>query len=332
MGVLTDHIREYPDHAVEALEELGVVLRSALKSRKIANPQHLGFTASEWNDRDRDELLIDCYDWSILSKLNGLKDQLKRKPNVDQIIAGNVFKFLSKRQKDANPIRYVSYVNCVAAIEHLAAEGTVFTDSKAIDSDAFIRLVEDQTTESTADSIAKAISNATGWTEVTSLVLERKGDSVPIKHSFVQLIPKLTDEQVFAFFLRSLSDGITAICMQKAVEIRENQTAEKNPKKKTSENRILGLDLGYLDIESGDVSPWIEKLNDLRQKVGSQIKSKKVAARLEQIVDILIETVEQKTDIEQIGWPEIGKRVGISRQRIYEDRDGLIDLLSGDRD
>ena len=126
MGAFTDHIRNYPEDAEAALDDLRTVLNRALESRKIQNPKYLGYTADQWNETDKEDLLLNCYSWAVLDKLNGLTEQLKQKPNVDQLVAGNVWKFLSEQQKQANPIRYVVFVNCAAAVEDLDAVGKAF--------------------------------------------------------------------------------------------------------------------------------------------------------------------------------------------------------------
>lgn len=332
MGVFTDHIRDFPDHAGSAFNELRTVLRRALEQRKIENPEYLGFTATKWNEEDREDLLMGCYEWAILAKLGGLRDQLKRKPNVDQIVAGNVWRFLTEQQKKTNPLRYVVFVNCAASITQLVCSGDVFVNTKKIDNYTFVALKEGETRESLPDLIGKAIANSAEWSDVTTLLINRKGESRPAQKQLSTLIPELAQKQILAFILRSLTDEITAICKQKSVEILENQATTKKSEKKHTGNRIFGLDLGYLDIEGGDPSPWLDKLNDLKQKIDLQTKSKKVAKRLVGIVDYLIELVEQKTDIEKIGWPEIGEHLGIRRQRVYEDRDRLISIMSDNND
>ena len=328
MGAFTDHIRNYPEDAEAALDDLRTVLNRALESRKIQNPKYLGYTADQWNETDKEDLLLNCYSWAVLDKLNGLTEQLKQKPNVDQLVAGNVWKFLSEQQKQANPIRYVVFVNCAAAVEDLDAVGKAFVVADTIDNHTVVKLVELPAEEALSEKIGQAITNNTGWSAVTTLILNRRGSSIPLQKQLIELIPKLTEDEIYSFVMRSLTDEITAICKQKSVESKRNQSLENTSKENSVENRIFELDLGYSSNDPGKVSPWLERLNDLKPRIREEVKSKKVAARLERIVDLLIAMVQNEHGVESIGWPEIGQQLGVQRQRIYEDRDRLMSLIS----
>ncbi|MCP4659891.1 MAG: hypothetical protein GY856_31190, partial [bacterium] len=72
-------------------------------------PSYLGVVGSSWDDGDvLEELLVDCYSFSLADRVKNLQSQMleKKRPNIYGLVVRNIRNFLSDRQRRADPIGY----------------------------------------------------------------------------------------------------------------------------------------------------------------------------------------------------------------------------------
>lgn len=136
-NIFTDYVRqltgtgEPPDRASydEACEHLRAVLVTELRRRGLWNapPRHVGVLARSWRERDAlDELVSDAYVYLFLDRLKSLIDQARVRDSIDGLVVWHVRHFLTKRQRQADPLGYRIYLRLRAAVEKLLECGRLF--------------------------------------------------------------------------------------------------------------------------------------------------------------------------------------------------------------
>jgi chorismate mutase len=114
-----------PEKLFEHLKE---DLRAELKRRCLwmAPPEWLGYPDIEsWNEQGAlDALAFDCYKFAIVTRIRGLRNQLKKKnkDNIDGLISLNIRHFLTEQQEKHDPEGYAVGSNVYNAIQQLIEE------------------------------------------------------------------------------------------------------------------------------------------------------------------------------------------------------------------
>ena len=115
-----------PTYVFEALknDHLAKILRHELNRRGLwhAPPAWLGYDGETWDDSFED-LLIDCYIFSICKRIRGLRSHLKTGKPLDPLIFQNVEWFVTDCQKRFDPIGYAVWQNVMGAVEHAIKSG-----------------------------------------------------------------------------------------------------------------------------------------------------------------------------------------------------------------
>ncbi|MEM1207075.1 MAG: hypothetical protein AAGN66_27825 [Acidobacteriota bacterium] len=119
---------EEPDPALydEVLEHLLALLVTEMRRRGLwtAPPAWLGVTSARWQEVGAlEELTFDAYVFAILRRLRGLTDQLEVRENIRGLVVKNVRHFLTKRQRDADPIGYRVFSRLRRALLALVERG-----------------------------------------------------------------------------------------------------------------------------------------------------------------------------------------------------------------
>jgi hypothetical protein len=149
-SILTDHVRDFgPDSDPEArvLPEIGRLLRQRMRRKNLllAPPSYLGYHGvANWQGAGAfDDITVDCYIYAVLARIEGLRNQLRARPNIDGLIVRNVDNFLLERQRRHDPVGYAIFQNVAGAVRaeavmgHLAVEGA--TDGR-LHSSSVLRL------------------------------------------------------------------------------------------------------------------------------------------------------------------------------------------------
>lgn len=126
--------------------ELRTALVAELKRRGLweAPPTYVGVLgAASWSakgapwqpDRALEELVVDCYAFVFLERLESLRAQLLVKPNVDGIVHLNVRHFLHERQREHDPVGFRVYEALRNALRDAVEEG----EMRVVEGDPRIR-------------------------------------------------------------------------------------------------------------------------------------------------------------------------------------------------
>ncbi len=106
---------------------LAAALKLELQRRRLweGPPRYLGIEGEEnWTLAALQDLTADCYVY-ILSRLRGLKQQLKIKPNIDGLIILNIRHFLHERQKRHDPLGFRIFELLRSAVRQAVADGVL---------------------------------------------------------------------------------------------------------------------------------------------------------------------------------------------------------------
>ncbi len=119
-----------PDEALalRVLARLRLDLRRQLKRRGlwILSPALLGISGSFWDDATLEELVHECYIYVFGERLKNLLPQLKHRDNVDGLVVLNLKHFLTRLQRETDPVGYRVYEILGSAIDKAVRAGDVF--------------------------------------------------------------------------------------------------------------------------------------------------------------------------------------------------------------
>jgi hypothetical protein len=177
----TEHVRDFGptcDPAGCVLPRLEQLLRQRMRRRNLltAPPSYLGYTAIlAWDAPGSfEDVVVDCYIFAFLDRLQGLRNQLRVRPNIDGLISRNVDNFLLERQRRNDPVGYAVFGNVegaasdMVAAGELAAEGTGegrLLNSSVLRLDPLAAAGE----LATADRLRGLLAEAPGWAEAIAI-------------------------------------------------------------------------------------------------------------------------------------------------------------------
>lgn len=119
----TEHVRNYGpdcDPAGCVLPRLEQVLRRQMARRHLlsAPPAYLGYPEHlTWSAPGAmEDLRVDCYLYAVARRIEGLRNQLVVRADVDGLIVVNVRNFLFERQRQNDRRGYATFGNVEAAV------------------------------------------------------------------------------------------------------------------------------------------------------------------------------------------------------------------------
>ncbi len=118
-----------PDLFEALWKKLRGALIAELKKRALwsAPPSYLGiYGAASWRDPDAlDELVTDCFTFVFLSRLPGLKAQLRVKDNIEGLVFRSIQNFLYDTQKRHDPLGFRVFVVLQNALRQAITAGVL---------------------------------------------------------------------------------------------------------------------------------------------------------------------------------------------------------------
>ncbi|MCP4658113.1 MAG: hypothetical protein GY856_22105 [bacterium] len=136
--VFTEYVRslgpggEPPDRAAyeELLKHLRAKLVRELKKRSLwsAPPSYLGiYGGTRWTDGDLlEELLLDCYEFIFIRRLEGLKKQLLVRRSIEGLIPLNIRHLLYEAQKRHDPLGFQIFKAVQTTVLRLLDDGVLY--------------------------------------------------------------------------------------------------------------------------------------------------------------------------------------------------------------
>lgn len=131
----TDHVRTFGrdcDPEACVLPRLEKLLKQCMRRRGLLSqpPALLGYDPPTWQAPGAfDDIVSDCYRFGVAERIEGLRNQLVVRPNIEGLITRNVNNFLFHRQSKRDPIGYAVFSNLEAAVADLAASGQAAVDT-----------------------------------------------------------------------------------------------------------------------------------------------------------------------------------------------------------
>lgn len=114
----------------DVLKSLRSFLIQELKRRDLwsSPPRYLGaFGGSRWDEADLlDELVLDCFEYVFVRRIQGLRNQAKVHPTIDGLIVLNVRHFLHDAQRRHDPLGYRVFEIARDAVETLVKSGSLY--------------------------------------------------------------------------------------------------------------------------------------------------------------------------------------------------------------
>ncbi|MCP4656991.1 MAG: hypothetical protein GY856_16390 [bacterium] len=135
--VFTEYVRSLqsggeprdPDLFGALWKKLRDALIAEMRKRSLwsAPPSYVGiYGAAGWRDPDAlDELVTDCFTFVFLSRLHGLKAQLRVKDNIEGLVFRSIQNFLYDTQKRQDPLGFRVFVVLQTALRQAIAAGVL---------------------------------------------------------------------------------------------------------------------------------------------------------------------------------------------------------------
>jgi len=325
----TSHLENFEQDSksyenIEAIvdNQLKVLVKSVLKRKNLYSqpPSLIGYAGENWRDSEvLESLLWDCYGHVFGRKLKSLLENLLVKGNVDGLIRLHVRNYIRDQQRITNPIGCAVYDNLVEAIKVLVSAKSVSVEPVGRPSGlSMVRVAVGSCAE--PDQIEDLILNQSAWKKAFRTSV---GSSVETQRALIELVPLLPVHGIAAFKVGELSNVATRILRGELEDFQRDDILEKKSAEKiTHSNRTIELAVSY---STGDEQvDLLAKLKSSRSRIESAFKNRKVRARMEKLVDYIIDTLERG---DEINWSDAAEFLGIPRTRVYEDRERLKQIL-----
>lgn len=306
-------------------KQLKLLVRSELKRKNLLSqsPTLIGYDGDSWNDEEvLRTLLYDCYAHVFCRNLKSLLEGFHINGNSDGTIRLHVRNYLGDQQRQVNPIGCAVYSNLKAAVHLLLVEEVVAIEPiQRITGNTTIRLKDGECVERAI--LEELFSSDADW---SAAFRKSVGESVETRRNLVKLIPRLPINGICAFRMGTLADIASSDLKAKIVEYQIEETQRtKKATKTTTANRTTELAIRYSTYEGE--SDVLTRLKTSTHLIKTTFKHKKVRQRMEKLVPYVVEILERG---ELVNWSLAAKMLGITRQRVYEDRERIRQLLSDD--
>lgn len=172
----SEHVRTFGrdcDPEACVLPRLEKLLRERMRRRGLltAPPAYLGYDIASWDAAGAfDDIVADCYLFAVVKRIQGLRNQLVVRPDIDGLIRRNVDNFLFDRQLNKDPIGYAVFENLESAVADLATAGKASAagiEEGRLRSAAIVRLgaADAASTPCDAERLRKAVGDAAEWSD-----------------------------------------------------------------------------------------------------------------------------------------------------------------------
>ncbi len=331
----TEHVRDFGpncDPAGCVLPKLEQLLRRRMRQRNLltAPPNFLGYSGiTAWDAPGAfEDVVVDCYIFAFLDRLQGLRNQLRIRPNIDGLISRNAKHFLLERQKRYDPVGYAVFGNVEGAASDMVAAGELAAEGTGegrLQNSSVLRL--DQLAAAgelaTTDRLRGLLAEAPDWAEV------------------LQYLTSTTEEgQVWvAEFLRQLrAAGVVAVRVGDVVAAIAEQVREDWAARHAVPASQLGQEgeedfgvvvrLVWPDTRAADQDQWEMLKRVVPEQIGRLERQQRVRDRLAKVFQELVRLVEA-------GGPsppsqaDLVRELGVPRETVSTDFSLLREVISG---
>lgn len=323
-SVFTEHVREFStasDPAEKVLPELEKLLRQRMRRRNLftAPPSYLGYDPRSWDAPGAfEDIVADCYIFAFLNRLQGLRNQLRARTNIDGLIIRNVDNFLLERQRRHDPIGYAVFGNVEGAACMTEAAGELTVEGRnqgRLNNQSILRL--DQAKPSTDLAEPQTLKEA----------LEK----LPDWDQEVPALAATTEEGqdwVAQFFQRLRDEGVAAVRCGDLVAVLAARTRETLASRRavpSDELAFEGVDelrtlvrMVCPDQTLENRDRWERLKENMAWRIKSLDRQQRVRERLTQVFAGLVQVIEEGDS----GPPKqatLIDRLGIARATLSDD-------------
>jgi len=323
-SVFTEHVRHFStasDPAEKVLVELEKVLRQRMRRRNLllAPPSYLGYDMGGWDAPGAfEDIVADCYIFAFLDRLQGLRNQLRVRSNIDGLIVRNIDNFLLDRQRHHDPVGYAVFGNVEGAACRAEASGELTVEGLnrgRLHNPSLLRLDQGKPSAEPADprTLQDALEQAPGWDQA------------------VPSLAATTEEgqEWIARFIHRLRDaGVAAVRCGDLVAV----VAARARESWAARHALPRQELAYEgDDELGKLVRMVcpdqtledrDRWEKLKEKVSRRIKGldrqQRVRERLTQVFAGLVQLIEEG-DAAPPKQAELIHRLGIARATLSDD-------------
>lgn len=329
--IFSDHVASLDaESSIDSgiLKAIKDVLRSELRRRGILEygPSLLGYLGNSWNDHEAmDDLAHDCYVRAILTRLRGLRANLKLNGDIEQLVRRNIRSFVGERQAKFDPIGHAVFQNLKASILELTEAGDLTrleSESEPISGASQFASAGRKTAELATDIEVKEALRHSGQILDGLEGIVRIG--VTAQERLVCVIKGLPAQRVFRFSVTTLKTCLCDLITEADVPLnvaRETRIADLHAD--FAENlRTIDPDAGYEEEED-----FRKLVVDLMSEVGTLSRSSAVKSRLRQLLASLAKAVENDEAGQSMTLDEMARGFGVARSTLHDDFQCLRELV-----
>jgi hypothetical protein len=275
-------------------------------------PMYLGYSGSHWNkkkgdteDRDFEDLVIECFAEAIFSRKQSLLNQAATGKNIDGLVFQNIRWFLNEKRAEFDPIGKAIYENVNAATQKLVKKGDIEIRNQRkswkekFDNSALLAFrLSKLTTPSTKEEIVKALHKISEWNMAiySSLRTENKKTREPLCKIFCQL----KEFAIYCFEHGSLVNAVKKEVCIKEISISVPQNDDED----NESTSILNHPSLFTEDSIFDTNEIFQELHDfcekLREEANKSIRRKDARKLLHQVL-----TERQEATLKEITESEI---------------------------
>jgi hypothetical protein len=329
----TEHVLDFGpncDPAGCVLPRLEQLLRQRMRRKNLltAPPAYLGYGVPSWDATGAfEDVAGDCYAFAILDRLQGLRNQLRVRPNIDGLIVRNVDSFLLERQRRNDPVGYAVFGNVERAASELAAVGELAVE-EAVDGrlhgSSLLRLDPSAPAAGPADTARtrETLIHAPGWAEVLPELVSTTEQG---------------QEWIAGFLRRLRAAGVAAVRVGDLVSVLSEQARGDWIARHAVHEGELGFEgdndfgevvrLVWPDARAVDRDQWEMLKRVVPERIGRLDRQQRVRDRLAEEFRELVRLIES-------GGPsppsqaDLVRRLGLARETVSTDFRLLRDLLA----
>ena len=296
-------------------------LKQRMRRRGLltAPPKYLGYDVPRWRGPDAfSDIVVDCYVFAVLDRIEALRNQLLVCDNVDGYVARNIDNFLFERQKRYDPLGYAAFRNVVAAVIQAREAGWLsvgVAPGERLSGRAVVQLAETAGTAPLADllGLAALVEDAPGWNDI-------------LPH--LARITELGQEWLTALLCNLKTGGIGTFRVRDlvaviAVRARKDWIARHaTPPQDLAEegNEEFGQLVRWIapdqSLEHRD--RWEMLKREVPKKIAGLDRQERVRARLARLFSVLVKAIDSKEGAvpTQV---ELTRQLGVPRSTVSDD-------------
>ena len=318
---LTRHIKTFDAGTFpseEILQVIGRVLKNKMWERKIWDqpPSFLGYPEyGNWNDDASffySDIVIDCYEYAVLSRFQSLKTHVSKKDNIDGLVFLNISHFLQDRQQAHDPLGYAVFKNVEAILKEFSKSEFLMLDNlrdkNKIRNETTCLLVFPPTQAPFPDYnlIKQTVSSHSEYETIlcNAVILGDRG-----QRSVSLLILHLKKEGIAAFRVKDLVDVLKKASRSVDTEILSSDVMED-----------FHIEVSDLSVSHAHQTEAAIDAAGLQEKIKREIDKLKNHNKVKKRYHLLLTVIFNKVaNDEDVIVTEIAREMGESPSTISED-------------